>query len=142
VRKLRSRNAASNEGAAVEDAAQRVNEGDLPAACPKCGHGNVVRVLLDYVHLLGKDEEDVEAGRAILGGRSGTVLPAWVCLDCQPRWSEVHRMALQDLQWDRDKEEAIAATDFEKAARIRDAQHGLRQQLTALREGLLAEQTP
>ena len=141
VRRLHG-GAASSEAPAVGAAAQRVDEGEPPAECPKCGHRHVVRVLRDFIHLFGNDERDVEAGRAILGGRSGAILPAWVCLDCQPRWSEVHRMALQDLQWDRAKEQAVAATNFEEAARIRDAQAGWRQQLRVLVEALLAEKTP
>jgi hypothetical protein len=40
-----------------------------PAICPKCGQAGVVRVLWHWVHLVGKNLEDVTAGRAILGSR-------------------------------------------------------------------------
>jgi hypothetical protein len=67
-----------------------------PALCPKCGEAQVVRVLWGWVHLFGKNKEDVAAGRVILGSSSPIQGPPWVCLKCAPAWREVHRLTLED----------------------------------------------
>jgi len=108
-----------------------------PAACPICGDPRLVRILWNRVELDGNEAKDVVAGRAILAsGFTGNV-PSWGCLTCEPRWSDVHRLALQDYQWQSAAKEAIASQDFETANRIRDAQEDLRPQLAALLTQLL-----
>jgi hypothetical protein len=119
----------------TEKPAEKVEE--PPATCPKCGGSRVVRIRWNCLHLCGRDQEDVTAERAILASKIGGNVPSWACLTCEPRWSEVHRLALQDHQWQLAKEEAVAAQDWDTAVRLRDAQGELRPQLTALVEELL-----
>lgn len=108
-----------------------------PQTCPKCGDTHVVRVLWRCVHLFGRDLEDIEAGRAILGFRVKKPGPPWVCLRCDPEWSEVHRLAMQDYEWQLVKEEALACQDFTMAAKLRDAQIKLHPRLASLVKKLL-----
>jgi hypothetical protein len=76
--------------------------------------------------------EDFKAGRAILGSVSDMQGPPWVCLGCSPQWSEVHELAMQDWQWQVAKQEAVASSDFDTAARYRDEQHASRKRLRTL----------
>jgi len=114
---------------------------ELPQECPKCGHAPVVRVIWECVRLLGNNLEDIKRGRAILGSyRSGEKGPPWVCLQCAPKWSEVHSLVMQDYDLQIEKEKAVAATDFEIAAQCRDAQVDVRRQLLILLEGWSRDQ--
>ena len=103
-----------------------------PAVCPKCGQPRVVRVLWNWVHLWGQKEEDVRLGKAILAARDNAGGPPWVCLQCAPGLVEVHRLAMQEWQWQLAKEAAVAATQFEKAAWYRDSQDELWQRMMAV----------
>jgi len=105
----------------------------LPEACPKCGQP-VVRVIWGFTHVF---LEDIKSGQAILGSyKTGASGPPWVCLKCSPKWSEAHNLAMQDYELQVEKEKAVAAADFEKAARCLDAQVELRHQLSVLLEEL------
>lgn len=65
-------------------AKSRKGTAEIPQACPQCGQP-VVRVVWRLIHLFGRDLEDVNAGRAILGSsRSRDEGPPWVCLNCTP----------------------------------------------------------
>jgi hypothetical protein len=110
-----------------------------PKACPKCGQARVVRVLWHWVHLSGKNEEDVAAGTAILASRSHGQGPPWVCLHCEPNWSEVHELALQDYERQLAKERAVASQDFGQAVKHRDAQMELQNRLQLLIDELLRD---
>ena len=111
----------------------------LPEACPKCGQP-VVRVIWRWSHLFGKNLEDVQAGRAILGSPLDKRGPPWVCLHCKPKWAEVHLLALEQHDLQIEKENAIVATDFEKAAQCRDMQAEVRRRLILLLEELSRNQ--
>ncbi len=109
-----------------------------PEACPKCGDPHLVRILWNRVHLSALDQEDVDAGTAILCYYSKLrKKPAWVCLRCLPQWSAVPRLSMQDREWQLAKETAVASQDFESAIKHRDAQASLRQQLSQIVEELL-----
>ena len=110
---------------------------DLPTACPTCGQSRIVRILWNRAHLTGSEQADIEAGRAILGGRTEKDAPSWACLNCAPRWMEVHQLARQDFEWQLAKEEAVALEEWETAVRLRDAQRQLRPRLAALVEELI-----
>ena len=112
---------------------------ELPTACPKCGKP-VVRVIWGWVHLFGRNLEDVTAGRAILGSPVDAGGPPWVCLNCSPKWSEVHHLALQEHDLQIVKENAIVKADFEKAAQCRDMQTAVRRQMVILLDELLRKQ--
>jgi hypothetical protein len=87
---------------------------------------------------------DLEACRVILGSRheSGirvgrTVpprypqvrgMPEWACLDCDPGWVEVHRLALEGELQDA-KMVAVAAGDFEAAASASDREDEINDQI-------------
>jgi hypothetical protein len=103
-----------------------------PAVCPKCGQPHIVHILWGWVHLSGQDEEDVRSGKAILALRHRNEGPPWVCLHCAPGWSEAHRLAMQEWEWQLAKEAAIEAEEFEKAAWYRDSQDELRRRLSHL----------
>src|SRR5262245_20157041 len=92
-----------------------------PNACPRCGGPRTVRVLWNCVSLTGQDARGVAAGSAIVANpqvarscaswqslmqsRAGN-LPEWVCLTCSPGWTRVHQLAMQDYQWQLEKEHA------------------------------------
>ena len=109
---------------------------ELPKACPKCSQP-VVRVIWRWVHLFGRNLEDLTTGQAILGSPVDAGGPPWVCLQCEPKWSEVHHLALQELELQIEKENAIVAADFEKAAQCRDRQTAVRRQTVILLDELL-----
>ena len=125
----------ARRGKAVARPAEPIPE--PPAFCPKCGQPRVVRVLWGWVHLWGQKEEVVRSGKAILGSQNNREGPPWVCLQCAPGWSEVHRLAMQDWEWQLAKEDAITSKDFEKAAQYRDSQDELRRRLSRLVNELL-----
>jgi hypothetical protein len=116
----------------LQSRAERAKVVDIPAACPKCGDQHIARVLWNRLGVLHQDIEDFKAGRSILGSISEMQGPAWVCLRCSPRWSEVHKLAMQDWEWQVAKEKAIESTDFVTAAEYRDDQRNLRQGLWEL----------
>ncbi len=114
---------------------------ELPQACPRCGHVPVVRIIWGCVRLRGQNLEDVKTGRAILGSyQSGEKGPPWACLRCAPKWAEVHRLVMQDYELQLEKEEAVAATDFDRAKRCLDGQLEARRQLAVVIEGWLWNQ--
>ncbi len=45
-------------------------------------------------------------------------LPAWACLDCTPRWLDLHRLAAQELKVLVALETAFKWGDFEKTPSI------------------------
>ena len=110
---------------------------ELPQKCPQCGDVRIVRVIWNWVDLVGQVEEEVAAGRAILGPPWREPGPPWVCLRCAPGWLEVHRLVLQDHAWQLAKEAAVADHDFEEGVRLRDAQRELRSELLKLLEELV-----
>ena len=127
------------------DGDERIEELDevvaeLPAVCPKCGQSRIVRVLWNWVHLWGQKAEDVRSGKALLGSRSGGTGPPWVCLECVPEWSEVHRLSTLEWQWLLAKEAALTSGEFEKAELCRDAQDEVRQRLLCVVDDLLKTQ--
>jgi hypothetical protein len=81
---------------------------------------------------LPQDQQDIEAGRAVLASIFESGEPAWGCLDCKPSWTEVNRLALQDYAWHLAKEKAVALAEFDRARELRDAQRELRPKLDAL----------
>ena len=122
----------------IEERARKVVE--IPTACPKCGDSHIVRMLWHNAFVSKQDLSDFNAGRAILGSISEIEGPSWVCLRCSPRWSEVHQLAMQDYELQAAKQEAVAATDFDTAARHRDTQVDLRRLLWQLVKELLKDQ--
>jgi Clp amino terminal domain, pathogenicity island component len=111
-----------------------------PAACPKCGDPNLVRVLWRVVHLSAQDLKDFDAGESILGSCSDVAGPPWICLRCSPAWSEVHALAVQDYKLQLAKEDAVIGQDFDSAVKHRDAQRDLRRQYSKIVEKLLKNQ--
>lgn len=109
-----------------------------PHACPRCDSSCVDRILWHCVHLCGQNEEDVIAGRAIFGSR-GMVpgAPTWACLACTPQWSSLHRLALEEYDWQLAKEEPVAKMDFDRACELRGLQVNRNQELAALVQKLL-----
>ena len=94
----------------------------LPKVCPTCGGPNVVRILWGYSTLSGEEEQ----GLVLLGLNyrylrpvtpgdlapklllESSRLPAWGCLDCNPRWVDLHRLTLK--QWEADASKSAAVT--------------------------------
>jgi hypothetical protein len=110
---------------------------ERPKVCPECGSARVIRVFWCWDYLSRENQEDVAAGKALVGSQSLAQGPPWVCLQCEPRWSEVHRLAMQDHEWQAAKENAVSSQDFDLAARYRDLQMELRGRLNSLVEELL-----
>ncbi len=121
------------------DAKENTHE-ELPKACPKCGQP-IVRVIWAKHYLLGKELEEIKSGQALLGSISvseKSVLQ-WACLQCTPKRAEVHRLAMQDYELQVDKEKAIEAADFMKAAQCSDTQMEIRRRSVSLHEELSRE---
>ena len=108
---------------------------EMPKACPKCGRP-VVRVIWGWVRLFGTSLEDVTAGRAILASPVDKGRPLWVCLQCSPRWSDVHQLALRKHELQVEKENAIISLDLDKAAKCRNEQTNVRRELIILLDKL------
>ena len=83
-------------------------------------------------NFLGENLEDVTAGRAILASPVDKGGPPWVCLHCEPKWAQVHLAALREHELQVEKENAIVAMNFEKAAQCRDMQTEVRRRLILL----------
>jgi hypothetical protein len=66
--------------------------------------------------------------------------PDWVCLSCQPSWSEVHRLALKEEECQLKMEEYVAAMDFVSGTHWRDQKRAVQQQLRELLGLLLDHQ--
>ncbi len=113
-----------------------------PDVCSRCGGSRIVRILWGYYTLTVQDSQAIESGQAILGLNrryfrkddqeavpGATVhffdrsrLPEWACLDCSPKWKDLHRLAARELEQEEAKQVACDAGDFEKAAVILHAQ--------------------
>lgn len=105
-----------------------------PSTCPKCGGTHVLPILWHWIVLSEENKRLAQTGQMILGSEmwyllgqtkkvrssSGQPLafptPEWACLDCEPRWSECHRLALEVERLDEIVGVALDGQDFEKAA--------------------------
>src|SRR4051794_25129327 len=81
----------------------------LPEVCPTCSGFKLVRILWGRSMLLRDEEQALAQGRALLAltyrylrpiapGAAAPMLrleesrlPAWGCLDCNPRWIDLHQ---------------------------------------------------
>ncbi len=128
---------------APAQSAVQADEGAVepPQACPKCGHSPVVCVIWAGYYLSDKDLKAIQSGQALLGSLTGGEkgLP-WVCLQCVPKWSKVHDLAMQDYKLQLEKEKAIESQDFEKAAQCLRSQRGSWSRLSLLYEELSRDQ--
>ncbi len=104
--------------------------------CSKCGSPRRVSILWGYSTLTYEEIEDIRAHRALLGLNrryfrrlerdtpapelllEQTCLPREVCLDCQPRWSDLHRLTLKQWEVEAMKTAACDAWNFEQAAAL------------------------
>lgn len=122
---------------------------EVPATCPRCGSPRVVRVMWNFKRLSTDDQADIQHGKIILGSRARRVggsrlieqrdVPSWVCLLCEPRWSEVHHLSMQDYELQIAKEDAVAARQFEVALPIRNSQDEVLMRLETLINELLTK---
>jgi hypothetical protein len=107
--------------------------------CSRCGGSRIVRILWGYSTLTDTDSEAVESGQDILGLNwryfrkydpvtlpGATVhlleesfLPKWACLDCNPEWNNLNRLASRELDHEKAMDAACKAEEFEKAAWLR-----------------------
>jgi ATP-dependent Clp protease ATP-binding subunit ClpA len=118
------------------DLEQKPSAAHPPPSCPKCGQP-LIRVVWGDYSLSNKDLEEIKSGQALLGSFKGDNKgPPWVCLECAPKWSEAHHLAMQDYELQLEKENAVAAMEFEKGAQCRDLQEELRRRLRLLYEEL------
>jgi hypothetical protein len=115
----------------------------LPGVCPSCGGSKLVRILWGYNKLNPEEEQAIGQGRALLGlnyrylkavaqGDPAPLLllersrlPTWGCLDCKPQWIDLHQLTLRQWEANAAKVDAVDASDFERAALLRDSQIGI-----------------
>jgi hypothetical protein len=113
-----------------------MREEDLPEQCPKCGGSRLAHVLWGYSTFTGEEAEAVGTSRALLGLNrryfktlepgdpapalllEKTWLPKWACLDCNPRWLDLHHLTLKQCEAEAAKFAAFDAGDFEQAAAL------------------------
>ena len=102
-----------------------------PILCPVCGGKRVLPIMWGWRSLIERQKGDAEEGMVILGSRyqSGVragrdvpprhpeVLgaPDWACLDCEPGWLDVHKLALEEQGQYEAMERAITSHDFYEA---------------------------
>ena len=124
---------------------------DLPGLLVRNGSSALSGLGLSLI----KKEEDIEAGRAILGRRrrntgrhglcvygdphQGFDVPEEVCLRGELGWLEVHRMALEEDELQLAKEKAILYQNFEVAAALLHRQDKIDDRLTELVRRLIGE---
>jgi hypothetical protein len=102
----------------------------------RCG-SRLTRVLNRWPEFLSpRERAELESGRVICGPAVFKPETEWVCLACAPAWREVHRLVVQDCEWQLAKEDAVAEADFNRAGILLDQQRKLRPRLTALLECL------
>jgi hypothetical protein len=117
-----------------------------PETCPDCGSDRVARILWGWFCPTPRQRREVEAGRAILGRWRrdsarlipGTVddlhqtleVPEWVCLNCQPGWADIHRLAIKVDELQLAKEQALEAHEFELAAAYLNQQQKIDDRIT------------
>jgi ATP-dependent Clp protease ATP-binding subunit ClpC len=119
---------------------QPVNEAAvLSKVCPKCSRSPVTQVIWLWERVSSMNLEDVQAGRAILAASFDKRGPSWVCLRCSPKCAEVHLLGLEEHKLAVEKENAVVAADFEKAAKCRDRQIEMRRKTVVLLDELLRE---
>ncbi len=105
-----------------------------PEVCPTCGGSRLVRILWGSAMLLREEEQALGQGRALLGltyryfgaiapGRPApklllekSRLPAWGCLDCNPRWLDLHHLTLKQWETITAKDAAVDAGDYDRAS--------------------------
>src|SRR5262245_19500274 len=92
-----------------------------PTNCQNCGGKNVVRVAWGFGSALTFISRNKYGEiELILGGQKRPDnAPNWVCLDCQPSWSQVHQLAIEEEEYQRQMEMFIAKADFESARESR-----------------------
>ncbi len=69
-------------------------------------------------------------------------LPLRACLACNPSWSDVHQMAIQDYRRQIEKEDAVRAMQIDEAAELLHAQRRDRNLLVEAVARLLDEVDP
>jgi hypothetical protein len=62
--------------------------------------------------------------------------PGWICLNCQPGWSSVHQLALQEEECQIRLEASVANMDFQTAASWRDRMAAVNQEIRGRLIGL------
>jgi hypothetical protein len=132
----------------------------LPESCARCRGTRLVRVLWDHSAFTPEETQALALEQAYLGLShryftsvdptlvvGGLVvkrcrLPTWACLDCSPQWSDVNRLAKEELEAGSAKSAAVEAGDFERAAALFDQQRRLEAAHVAKFERLLRELVP
>src|SRR5690242_18615376 len=132
----------------------------LPESCARCLGTRLVRVLWDHSAFTPEQTAALAVEQAYLGLShhyftsvdptlvvGGLVvkrsrLPTWVCLDCFPQWSDVNRLAREELEAGSEKFAAVEAGDFERAAVLFLEQQRLERAHVAKFERLLRELVP
>jgi hypothetical protein len=112
------------------------NSWEFPALCAKCGQKQVVFILWNCIHIFGIFQEVINEGRAILAKGLRDNGPDSICLQCVPKWTEVHGLSLHDYELQLAKENAVATANFEAAGKIHDEQIKIRKQIGLLLEEL------
>jgi hypothetical protein len=100
-----------------------------PLLCPACGGKRVLPIIWGWRFLIEGEKADAEAGLVILGCRHASGVrvgrtvprhhpevlgaPDWACLDCEPGWLDVHRLALEEQEQHEAMERALASLDAE-----------------------------
>ena len=108
-----------------------MEHGTPATSCPACGGSRILPIVWGWQFLDPYKKVDAEAGRVILGSRhkfgirvgrpippqypNVLGVPEWACLDCEPGWAEVHRLALEEEEARDAKTAAIESGDFEAA---------------------------
>lgn len=143
---MRRRGPQSVDGADLLPQGSAMIETSCPSSCPTCGSSRI-RTILWFWTPSEEINEAIRAERIILGsqywyfasgkgrlasGKPFPRAPSCVCLDCEPRWSEVHRLAIRaeelDLRWN----ELLSANEWEAVVSLRPKRESNENQLFQL----------
>ena len=111
-----------------------------PTVCPKCGAKSTAAVEWGGAAPIINNFRAKLGIAVILGGQKRPENgPDWVCLNCQPAWSEINRLSQEGEQCQRTMEELIAGSDFVSAAEWRDKKCAVQKKLAEALRPLLNE---
>jgi hypothetical protein len=113
----------------------------IPDVCPQCGSRNTARVEWGSTAALSaKFRAEMDGVAFILGGlRRPSNAPDWICLTCQPEWSNIHELALKEYACERKRDDFVAMKDFDSAAEWNDKKRSVQQEIATAIQPLLPD---
>ena len=82
-------------------------------------------------------KSNTDSGFVLLGGSSTPQnAPLDACLKCNPIWNEIHKLAIQEADYQFQMEQALVQSDFELAEQYKNTRQSVRKQLQSKLESI------